>query len=120
MGLQILARKFENITILDLKGRVLIGDSNDALAAELAKLAQSSPCDVLVNLTDVPQVDSSGISTLVKLFVTLRRDGGNLKLLNPTGVVRHVLEITALINCFPTFTDEATALASFHSSSAHA
>jgi anti-sigma B factor antagonist len=120
MGLLISLRKFENITILDVRGRILIGDSNDLFGAELCKLAESTPCDVLVNLAEVTQVDSSGISTLVKLFVTLKRDGGNLKILNPTGAVRDVLNITGLINCLPTYTDEAKALASFPGGAAHA
>lgn len=120
MGLQISSRTSENVTILDVRGRIVIGDTNDAFAAELNKLAERAPCDVLVNLAEVTQVDSSGISTLVKLFITLRRQGGNLKLLNPVGTVRHVLEITGLIHCFPTYTDEATAIASFRSSAAHA
>jgi anti-sigma B factor antagonist len=120
MGLQISSRKSENVTILDVRGRIVIGDTNDAFAAELNKLAEKAPCDVLVNLTAVTQVDSSGISTLVKLFVTLRREGGNLKLLNPAGMVRHVLEVTSLIHCFPTYTDEETAIASFRGSAAHA
>jgi anti-sigma B factor antagonist len=120
MGLQISERKSENVTILDLRGRIVIGDGNDSFAAELRKLAETAPCDVLVNLADVTQVDSSGISTLVKLFVTLKREGGNLKLLNPVGTVRHVLEVTGLIRCFPTYTDEEAAIASFRGSAAHA
>ena len=119
MGLQISARKSENVTILDVRGRIVIGDNNDSFAAELRKLAESTPCDVLVNLAEVTQVDSSGISTLVKLFVTLKRDGGNLKILNPTGQVRGVLAVTGLVNCLPTYTDEAKALASFRDSAAH-
>jgi anti-sigma B factor antagonist len=120
MDLRISARKCENVTILDVRGRIVIGDSNDLFAAELSKMAERAPCDVLVNLAEVTQVDSSGISTLVKLFVTLRRHGGNLKILNPAGTVRHVLEITGLIHCFPTYTDEETAIASFRGSAAHA
>lgn len=120
MGLQISTRKSGNVTILDVRGRILIGDSNDSFAAELRKLAERSPCDVLVNLTEVTQVDSSGLSTLVKLFVTLKRDGGNLKILNPMGMVRHVLDVTGLIKCLPSYADEAEALASFHGSAAHA
>ena len=113
MGLQISTRKYEHVTILDVRGRIVIGDSNDSFAAELLKLAERTPCDVLVNLAEVTQVDSSGISTLVKLFVTLRRDGGNLKILNPVGTVRDVLDVTGLIHCFPTYSDEETAIASF-------
>jgi len=70
MGLQIAARKAGNVTILDLRGRITIGNSNDALGAELRRLAETAPCDVLVNLAGVQQVDSSGISTLVRSFVT--------------------------------------------------
>lgn len=120
MDLQISSRKVGNVAVLDLRGRVLIGESNDALRAELYALVENSVRDVLVNLSDVTQIDSSGISTLVKTFVTLRRDGGNMKILNPNGFVRDVLEVTGLIRCFPTFADEATALASFRDSVAHA
>ena len=113
MGLQIAARKSGSITILDLQGRIIIGASNDTLGTELRKLAEAGPSDVLVNLAGVTQMDSSGISTLVRSFVTLERLGGGLKILNPTGHVREVLELTRLINAIPTFTDEAKAIASF-------
>jgi anti-sigma B factor antagonist len=120
MGLQISSRKSGNVTVLDLQGRVIIGVSNDALSTELRKLAESSPCDILVNLTGVTQMDSSGISTLVRSFVTLERQGGSLKLLNPMGHVREVLELTRLIQSIPSFTDEAKAIASFRGGVAHA
>lgn len=120
MGLQISTRKSEKVTIVDVRGRIVIGEGNDLFAAELRKLAASTPRDVLFNLAEVTQVDSSGISTLVKLFVTLKRDGGELKLLNPVGTVRDVLEVTGLIKCFPIYADEETAIASFRSSAAHA
>jgi anti-anti-sigma factor len=120
MGLQISVRKSDNVAIIDLQGRIVIGDTNDSFEGELRKLAERTPCDVLVNLAEVTQIDSSGISTLVKSFVTLKRGGGNLKILNPTGMVREVLDVTGLMNCLPTYTDEATALASFRSSAAHA
>jgi anti-sigma B factor antagonist len=120
MDVQISARKSENVTILDVRGRIVIGDGNDFFAAELQKLAARAPCNVLVNLVEVTQVDSSGISTLVKVFVTLKGEGGNLKILNPVGTVRRVLDVTGLLHCFPTYTDEETAIASFRDSAAHA
>lgn len=113
MGLQISSRKAGAVTILDLKGRVTIGSSNDALSAELRKLAENAPCDVVVNLAGVTQMDSSGISTLVRSFVTLERQGGGLKLLNPAGHVLEVLDLTRLIQSIPTFKSESAALASF-------
>jgi anti-anti-sigma factor len=120
MGIQISARKSGTVTILDVRGRIVIGDNSDSFRAELRKLAESTPCDVLVNLAGVTQVDSSGISALVQSFVTLKRDGGSLKILNPTGSVREVLELTGLIKCLPAYTDEAIAFASFRRSAAHA
>jgi anti-sigma B factor antagonist len=119
MGLQISARKSGNVTILDVWGRILIGADSDSFRAELSKLAQSKPCDVLVNLAEVTQMDSTGISTLVQSYVTLTRDGGSLKILNPTGYVRVVLEVMGLDRCLPTYTDERQALASFGGSAAH-
>lgn len=120
MGLQITTRKSGDVTVVDLQGRLIIGVSNDALSSELRRIAENGPCDVLVNLTGVLQMDSSGISTIVRSFVTLERQGGSLKLLNPLGHVREVLELTRLINSIPTFTDEAKAVDSFRGGVAHA
>ncbi|HKS81289.1 MAG TPA: STAS domain-containing protein [Candidatus Acidoferrales bacterium] len=120
MGLQISQRKSGSVTVLDLQGRITIGGSNDALGAELRRLAEESINDVIVNLAGVTQMDSSGISTLVRSFVTFERNGGGLKLLNPTGHVREVLELTRLINSIPTYTDEEKCVASFRGGAAHA
>jgi anti-sigma B factor antagonist len=120
MGLRISERKSGNVTILDLRGRIVIGASNDSFRAKLRKLAENAPCNVLINLADVAQVDSSGISTLVRSFVTLERDGGSLKILHPRGHVREILELTRLVNCLPAYTDEAEALASFRKTATHA
>lgn len=113
MGLQISSRKSGDTTVIDVRGRITIGRPNDALGAELRKLAEAGPCDILVNLAGVTQVDSSGISTIVRSFVTLERRGGRLKLVNAMGHVREVLELTRLIRSIPTFDNEAAALASF-------
>jgi anti-sigma B factor antagonist len=120
MGLQITKRVSGNVTILELQGRMIIGSGNDALATELRKLAEAGPSEVLVNLAGVAQIDSSGISTLVRSFVTLERQGGGLKILNPTGHVKEVLELTRLIHSIPAFTDEAKAIAAFRGGVAHA
>jgi anti-anti-sigma factor len=120
MGLQISARKSGVVNILDLQGRITIGASNDSLSAELRKLADAGASDVIVNLAGVTQMDSSGISTIVRAFVTLDRQGGGLEILNPVGHVREVLELTRLINSIPTFTDEAKAVAAFRGGVHHA
>jgi anti-anti-sigma factor len=120
MDLQMSVRKSKQVTILDVEGRILIGPNNDAFGAELRRLAAAAPCNLLINLDKVRQMDSSSISTLVRSFVTLARDGGSLKILNPIGPVRTVLELTRLVNSIPTYRDEDTALASFHPTAAHA
>lgn len=113
VGLQIATREAGDVTIVDLQGRITIGLSNDLLSSKLRDLLTGGSRKLLINLVGVPQMDSSGISSLVRSFVTLQRAGGSLKLLKPTGHVHDVLELTHLLYSIPTFDDEARALASF-------
>ncbi len=113
MGLKANVRKSGDVTVVDLQGRATIGKGNDALAGELRRLLASGAQKLLINLAGVTQIDSSGISTLVRAFVALGRSGGSLKLLAPAGRVRQVLSVARLLAAIPTFEDEATALASF-------
>lgn len=113
MGLQIAVRRAGDVEVMDLQGRALIGTSNDELSRELRKLIEGGTRKLLVNLSGVAQIDSSGISTIVRSFVTLRREGGSLKLLKPTGHVYEVLDLTRLIQTIPTYDDEKSALDSF-------
>jgi anti-anti-sigma factor len=68
---------------------------------------------LLLNLADLTQLDSSGIGAITKTFVSLRQQGGSLKLLRPCGRARAVLQVIHLLDVIPTFEDEAQALASF-------
>lgn len=113
MGLQIDVRQSGAVTLVELRGRATIGSSNEMLASKLSEAVAGGASKLLVNLEGVSQIDSSGISTLVRNYVTLGKKGGALKLLKPVGRVREVLEVTRLMSCIPTFDDEATALASF-------
>jgi len=113
LGLQIVSRNSGDVTIFDLQGRATIGRPSDELSAELRKAIDAGARKILVNLTGVSQIDSSGISTVVRNFVTVRRLGGTLKLLHPSGHVYEVLELTRLLQTIPSFNDEASALASF-------
>ena len=101
------------MTIVELRGRATIGSSNEMLANKLRETVDGGASKLLVNLEGVSQIDSSGISTLVRNYVTLGKKGGALKLMKPAGRVREVLEVTRLTSCIPTFDDETKALASF-------
>jgi anti-sigma B factor antagonist len=115
MGLQISIRTSGDVTILDLQGRATLGADCDLLSGHLQMLMANGVRDVLLNLADVTQLDSSGISAISKTYVVLRRQGGGLKLLRPSGRVRAVLRVIHLLDLIPTFEDEAQALASFRS-----
>jgi anti-sigma B factor antagonist len=113
MGLQIAVRQAGEVTILDMQGRVTIGTGNDTLSSTIKQTLDGGARKVVLNLRGVNQIDSSGISTVVRAFVTLGRSGGGLKLLGATGRVRDVLEVTRLLASIPHFEAEADAVKSF-------
>ncbi len=114
MGLQLFVRNTSDVTIVDLQGRVTIGCSNDLLRNHLRELIDEGTNKILLNLTDVSQLDSSSLSTIVGAFASLKRRGGSLKLLGPRGNVRLVLETVHLLDIVPTTEDETLAIDSFH------
>ncbi len=113
MGLQILIRESGDVTILDLQGRATISIDSDLLIGHLDKLVATGVRKLLLNLADLTQLDSSGISAIFEAYVSLRRQGGTLKLRCPWGRVRAVLRVIRLPDIIPTFEDETQALASF-------
>lgn len=113
MPLQISTRRSGDVTILDLRGKATIGVDSDLLCGRLSDLVAERIPKLLLNLSDLTQVDSSGISAIVGAFVTLQRQAASLKLLRPSGQVRDVLHVVRLLEVIPTFEDEAEALASF-------
>ncbi|HYL09700.1 MAG TPA: STAS domain-containing protein [Candidatus Acidoferrales bacterium] len=113
VSLNISIREAGSVRVLDVNGRITIGEPSDRLHQELRYLAEHGWNKILVNLNDVLQIDSSGISSLVRNSMTLARTGGSLRLLCGPGRVRDALTVTRLIEAIPTFDNEATALASF-------
>ena len=113
MGLQISIRESGDVTILDLRGRATIGVDSDLLIDHLNKLIATGVLKLLLNLADMTQLDSSGISAIVGTYVSLRAKGGDLKLLCPCGRVLEVLRTLHLLEMIPSFEDETQALASF-------
>ncbi len=113
MGLQVSIRESGDVTILDLRGRAIIGAESELLSSHLQELVATGVRKLLLNLADLTQVDSSSVSTIVSLYVSLKRQGGDLKFLRPCGRVQMVLKVTHLLDIIPSFDDEPRALASF-------
>jgi anti-anti-sigma factor len=120
VSLELAKRVSGDITIVDLRGRCTLGDETELLDRELKKLLDGGCRKLLLNLTDLSQIDSTGVSTVVATYVWLRRLKGEVKLLHPTGRVQTVLEITHMLQVIPNFEDEAAAIASFSARSATA
>ena len=114
MGLQISIREFRDITILDLQGRSTINEGeSESLDSQLKTSIAGGVRKLLLNLTNLTQVDSTGVRIIVKTFVSLRGQGGALKLLCPCGRVLEVLTMFRLLGTIPSFEDETQALVSF-------
>ena len=115
MALELAKRESGDVTIVDLRGRCTLGEETELLGRDLKKLIDSGCRKILLNLTELLQIDSTGVSTIVATYVSLRRIKGEVKLLHPTGRVQTVLEITHMLQVIPNFEDEAKAIASFSS-----
>ena len=116
VGLQISIRESDDVFILDLRGRATIdGGESELLDSHLQKLAANGARKLLLNLTELTQVDSSGLSVIVGTCVSLRRQGGDLRVLRPSGHVLEVFRVLRLQEAISSFDDEAQALASFRS-----
>jgi len=112
-ALEVSAREAAGIHYLQVHGRLTIGEPSEHLTEFTQNLMQRGARKLVVNLNDIPQIDSSGISALVKLSISLARQGGGLHLVCGQGRVRDALTVTRLVEAIPTFEHEAAASASF-------
>jgi len=106
-------RQAGDVTILDLDGKVTIGEGSVALRTTIRRLLGDGKSKILMNLGGVGYIDSSGIGELVSSFTAVNKEGGTLKLLNLTQKIQDLLAITKLLTVFDVFDSEADALASF-------
>ncbi len=111
--LSISERQAGDVTILDMKGKVTIGEGSVALRNTIRRLLGEGKKSILLNLGNVKYVDSSGIGELVSSYTAVNKESGKLKLLNLTQKIQDLLAITKLLTVFDTFDDEGEALASF-------
>ena len=113
MALSIASREVDGVTVLDLSGRITLGEGSVQLRDSIRDLLAKGQKKILLNLGDVNYIDSSGIGELVSAYTTVRNQGGELKLLNLTKKVHDLLQITKLYTVFDIRDDETAAIGSF-------
>lgn len=113
MGLKLTARSAGNVAILDLSGRLTLGEPVGSLRDTLKEMLAKGQTNILLNLAGVSYIDSSGLGELVGGYATVGNRGGRLKLLNVQERVHQLMQLTKLYSVFEIFTDEAEALISF-------
>jgi len=106
-------RQVDGVTIVDLSGRITLGEGSVVLRDAVKDLVGKGQKKILLNLGDVSYIDSSGIGELVSAFTSVRNQGGELKLLHLTKKVHDLLQITKLYTVFDVKDDEAGAIAAF-------
>jgi anti-sigma B factor antagonist len=113
MAIVIVERQVGPVTVLELKGRLTVLEGSEALDEKFQQLIDASRIKLLIDLSQVTGIDSRGISSVVRGYISATKRGGKLTILNPSAKVRNVLEITRLLSVLESFTDEAAALAAF-------
>jgi anti-sigma B factor antagonist len=106
-------RKSGDVTVLDVEGKILLGEGDVQLKRKIDELIERSETKLLLNLASVPYMDSGGLGEIVRSYTTVKRAGGDLKLLNATKRISDLLTITKLITVFEIFEDEAAAVKSY-------
>ena len=113
MSMKASTRQIDGVTIVDLSGRITLGEGSVILRDTVKDLLGKGQKKILLNLGDVSYIDSSGIGELVSAFTSVRNQGGELKLLHLTKKVHDLLQITKLYTVFDVKDDEAAAITAF-------
>jgi anti-sigma B factor antagonist len=113
--MQIEERPLGDIVVLDLKGKMTLGEGDELLKDKINSLVHQGRRKVVLNLEGVPYIDSAGLGEIVRTYTTISRQGGSMKLLNLTKRITDLLSITKLLTVFETYDNEADAVRSFSS-----
>ena len=111
--MKIAERKVSDVTILDLSGKMTLGEGDEMLKQTINNLLAAGNKKLVLNLEGVPYIDSAGLGEVVRTHTTVSRQGGSLKLLNLTKRIEDLLSITKLLTVFDTYDSEAEAIKSF-------
>jgi anti-sigma B factor antagonist len=115
VGMQISQRAVGDIVIIDLNGKMTLGEGDELLRDKVNSLVQQGQKKLVLNLAEVPYIDSAGLGEIVRTYTTVSRQGGALKLLSLTKRIQDLLAITKLLTVFETYDTEADAVKSFGS-----
>jgi len=111
--MQIEERLVGDIKILDLSGKMTLGEGDELLRDKVNSLVHQGHKKIILNLESVPYIDSAGLGEIVRTYTTVSRQGGKLKLLNLTKRIEDLLSITKLLTVFETYDSEEAAVKSF-------
>jgi len=114
--MQITERQVGDVMILDLKGKITLGEGDELLKDKVNSIVSQGRRKIVLNLAEVPYLDSAGLGEVVRAYTTVSRQGGSLKLLNVTKRITDLLSITKLLTVFDTFESEDEAVRSFSAS----
>ena len=114
--MQIEERMVGDVVLLDLKGKITLGEGDELLKDKVNSLVNQGHKKIILNLAQVPYIDSAGLGEVVRTYTTVSRQGGSLKLLNLTKRITDLLSITKLLTVFETFDSENEAVRSFSAS----
>jgi len=106
-------RNVGDVVVLDMKGKITLGEGDELLKDKVNSLVNQGHKKIILNLADVPYVDSAGLGEIVRCYTTVSRKGGKLKLLNLTKKIQDLLAITKLLTVFETYDSEEEAVRSF-------
>ncbi len=118
MNMTTTIRPIGSVTIVDISGRIVLGEESAALRELVCNLLDQGHRQILLNLGDVHYIDSAGLGSLVSAFTSVRKQNGELKLLNLTNKVHDVMQITKLYTVFDVMNDETEGVKSFSQSTA--
>ena len=113
--MQIEERSAGDVMVLDLKGKMTLGEGDELLKDKINSLVHQGRRKIVLNLEHVPYIDSAGLGEIVRTYTTISREGGSMKLLNLTKRITDLLSITKLLTVFETYDNEADAVRSFAS-----
>jgi anti-sigma B factor antagonist len=113
MSMKVATRQVDGVTVLDLSGRITLGEGSVTLRDAVHDVVAKGSKHILLNLENISYIDSSGIGELVSAFTSVKNSGGELKLLNLTKKVHDLLQITKLYTVFDIWDNEASAVSAF-------